>query len=628
MNWLLYRMSKMTVGELITRGHKLIFNYFNSLKFRDPGKCPYSKIGEGFRLNFLSLPKTFSNHELGKFKIFNRAIDLYSPIDWFDSIDGNRWSNSISSKIKYRPGNNVGDIRFNWELNRLQFLPLLALTNEDRAIFLISDWLDKNYYLNGPSYLSSMEVALRWISIYRAVCLLEKPAPESLTNNLAGLAVASGDFIEKRLSTHSSAGNHLIIEAIGLFWIGKSLENEKKGLRWITVAREILWREILRQLNSDGTNKEQTFWYLGFVIDGLLNYMLLEDLEIIPDKVLGRIEKSFEFINRMVLCDGSFPDYGDRDDGFVFRTSDNYEEPYFAGLLNVGAIFFNRPEWIREIPFAMKRREFFISKSLNTKCTINQPTFNKNLASKKSNPSIFTYPNGGMTLIRRDEARVIFRHNSLGLEPTFGHGHADALSVLIYWGNTPVLIDLGAGQYNGDQNIRNYFRSTIAHNTVEIGGSNQADILGPFLWDKSYETFLAKVEETLKPMVQAYHTGYKKKYGIIHNRKIEWPIADRIIITDSYSGVSRIRARGAFHLGPCNKVGQQKNNVESFFNSFRVIFSFPKSFNVDVFCGSLKPFMGWRSTVYGNWKAIYSIIFSFEIDVNDKHEIGLQILEN
>ena len=429
------------------------------------------------------------------------------------------------------------------------------------------------------------------------------------------------------LSTHSSAGNHIIIEAVGLFWIGKALYQHKLGKKCLSKARKILWHEILRQINDDGSIKEQTFWYLGFIIDGLLHYLLLEDLDVIPNTVLIRIEKAMEFINCLISADGYFPDYGDRDDGFVFRTSGNYNEPYFAGLLNTGAIFFNRPEWIRDIPLAMKRRDFFFKKPLSTKCTINQPSSNKSVAVKVSNPSIFTYSIGGMASIKRDESAILFRYSPLGLEPTFGHGHADALSVLLYWRNTPVLIDLGAGQYNGDQNIRNHFRSTIAHNTVEIGKSNQADILGPFLWDKSYETTLVKVEETPKPMVQAYHTGYKKKFGIIHNRKIEWPTADKIIITDSYSGSSRIRGRGAFHLGPCNKVGQKKNDVVSFFNNFKVMFSFPKSFNVDIFYGSLKPFMGWRSTVYGNWEAIHSIIYSFELDLNEKYEISLQILE-
>jgi hypothetical protein len=41
----------------------------------------------------------------------------------------------------------------------------------------------------------------------------------------------------------------------------------------------------------------------------------------------------------------------------------------------------------------------------------------------------------------------------------------------------PVLIDLGSGQYNGNQDIRNFFRSTIAHNTVEIGEESQAKIV-------------------------------------------------------------------------------------------------------------------------------------------------------
>lgn len=69
------------------------------------------------------------------------------------------------------------------------------------------------------------------------------------------------------------------------------------------------------------------------------------------------------------------------------------------------------------------------------------------------------------------KGRLLFRHAQLGLEPTYGHGHADALSILFYWDNTPVLIDLGSGQYNGNQAIRNFFRSTTAHNTIEIGGT-------------------------------------------------------------------------------------------------------------------------------------------------------------
>ena len=112
-------------------------------------------------------------------------------------------------------------------------------------------------------------------------------------------------------------------------------------------------------------------------------------------------------------------------------------------------------------------------------------------------PQLKTYADGGMTLMKWGNGRLLFRHASLGLGNTCGHGHADALSVLFSWNNIPVLIDLGSGQYNGNQDIRNFFRSTIAHNTIKIGEESLAKIVCPFLWEKSYETCLLETEKTL-----------------------------------------------------------------------------------------------------------------------------------
>ena len=54
------------------------------------------------------------------------------------------------------------------------------------------------------------------------------------------------------------------------------------------------------------------------------------------------------------------------------------------------------------------------------------------------------------------------------------HAHADALSVEVRYGGVDVLADPGTYCYHGEQAWRSYFRSTIAHNTVELGGRNQS----------------------------------------------------------------------------------------------------------------------------------------------------------
>ena len=62
------------------------------------------------------------------------------------------------------------------------------------------------------------------------------------------------------------------------------------------------------------------------------------------------------------------------------------------------------------------------------------------------------------------------------------HAHADALSVEVRYGGVDILADPGTYCYHGDRAWRAYFRSTLAHNTVELAGRSQSSDAGPFLW--------------------------------------------------------------------------------------------------------------------------------------------------
>ena len=602
----------MSFGEVLKRLWEHLSIYHSAIKYRNPTKWPYSRFAtDDTHLVFHVVPGSPLATSWEHYRIYNYEIDLTEPIKWnFSETKDMRWPDYHYAKIKYRPSNPYGDVRINWELNRLQFLPQMAVTNETLARTIITDWLEKKPYVHGPSYLSSMEVALRWISIYWAVCLFKESLETSLQQSVTGIALASGKFIESRLSTHSSAGNHLIVEAVGLFWIGKALQKEKIGNEWIEKARKILWEQVLVQLNPDGTNQEQSFWYLGFVLDALFHYILLEDREVIPKQVLERIQKAVGFMHEMVSSDGSFPDYGDRDDGLVCRVSGTYKESPFPGLLNIGAFIFDRPDWYRNCSCANKRLAFWTGRTPKHS-TINETTDKALVFHDK--PQLKTYSHGGMTLMKRGKGQLLFRHAPLGSGDTCGHGHADALSVLFHWNNVPILIDLGSGQYNGNQDIRNFFRSTIAHNTIEIGGINQAKILGPSLWEKSYETCLTQTEKTPSFFAEAYHTGYMDTLGIIHKRRVEWLSPYHVEIGDVFSGFGGARCRGAFHLGNCKKVINEGTRVEADFGDFIFIIVFPSDITIEIFHGSDHPFMGWRSTIYGAWEPIYSIVFSFQL---------------
>ena len=624
--WYLNRLKKMSFSELLKSFREYLYIFFTRIKYHNPEKWPYNHFAfKDVDLVIHPLPGIAVDNDWKRYRVYNFEFDLTKSIDWYFSERNNaHWPDCHYAKINYRSGNSYGDVRINWELNRLQFLPAMAVTDEGLTKTIIANWLEKNPYLHGPGYLSSMEVALRWISIYRAVCLLKNPLEFSLRQNLTGLAVSSGKFIENRLSTHSSAGNHIIVEAVGLFWLGKALENNNLGIMWMEKARYILWEQMIKQIHPDGSNHEQTYWYLGFVLDAFFHYLLLEDRAKIPSEVWNRAEKILQFINDMTLSDGSYPDYGDRDDGFVLRLYGTYDESPFPGLLNIGASFFNQPGWYRAGQTAKARLNFwggeYIKDFESENGSVNQASFCKE-------PLLKTYQNGGMTLMKWRKAGLLFRHTRLGMDNTYGHGHADALSVLFSWGNTPVLIDLGSGQYNDSQDIRNFFRSTIAHNTVEIGGKNQAEILGPFLWEKSYETNLQQTGEFPVLFAEANHDGYVDLFSTIHTRKVKWLKPTQWEITDSFSGPGGIPMRGAFHFGKCKAVTRKENTINADFDEFIFSLSFPADFLLKIFYGSNQPFVGWKSTVYGKWEPIYSIVYSRKLIRDYKYLIALSITE-
>lgn len=612
----------MTLREVSKRLREAALTYALAPKF-DKENFSYEMFGRSYRIQCLELSGVKVEEDWSQFRIFNSRIDLTKPIDWFMGEDGKRWPDIFYSKINYRPGNPYGDIRWNWELNRLQFLPILSLSHPELAQNHIHDWLEKNRYSHGPSYLSAMEVALRWISLYRTACLMRSQMNEDLDVKLSGLALASGQYIENRFSTHSSAGNHLLVEAVGLFWIGKSLFGSKQGQKWMSVSRRIIWREILRQLEPDGTNKEQAFWYLGFILDAVLHYLLIEDSRLIPKDVLARIEKCFEYLNSMVLPNGAFPDYGDRDDGFILRTSADYREPFFLGLLDTAGLMLNRPHWHKDRGCLSRRATFFRRtcdnhrKDAGTNC-IGEKEGSRNGSYLK------TYPHGGITLMINGRGRAVFRHGPLGLAPLFGHGHADALSILLFWNDAPVLIDPGTGQYNGDGMIREYFRSTLAHNTVRIGGSNQAEDLGPFLWKETYSTEFRECQQDPHPACEASHTGYQKRYRVIHTRRIEWPEESSLYIIDSFSRFPGLKTEGALHI-PCADLQRTDGGFEARFEGFRLEASFEPEVSLKVYHGSMDPFLGWVSRIYGIWQPIYSILYSSDIPALTRQKVHLTI---
>ena len=79
-----------------------------------------------------------------------------------------------------------------------------------------------------------------------------------------------------------------------------------------------------------------------------------------------------------------------------------------------------------------------------------------------------------------------------------GHSHSDALSLIVRQGDQELLIDPGTYAYVGDAHLRNWFRGSAAHNTIRIGGRDQATPAGPFpTWMVETVPVAASIRETV-----------------------------------------------------------------------------------------------------------------------------------
>jgi hypothetical protein len=165
------------------------------------------------------------------------------------------------------------------------------------------------------------------------------------------------------------------------------------------------------------------------------------------------------------------------------------------------------------------------------------------------------FADAGVTLLRTSgENEIWCRCNSSphGYPGTAGHAHADALSVEVRYAGVDILADPGTYCYHGERAWRSYFRSTIAHNTAELGGRSQSSERGRFMWvNHAPAREVEVVDDGDIASWTARHNGYASlDPPAWHRRSVLLDRASRSIdIIDVIEG-GRHDVRLVFHLGP------------------------------------------------------------------------------
>jgi hypothetical protein len=103
----------------------------------------------------------------------------------------------------------------------------------------------------------------------------------------------------------------------------------------------------------------------------------------------------------------------------------------------------------------------------------------KCLPKVSARPGIQLFPDAGYAFLRSpdEQAHVSFDCGQFSRCETQNRGHSDALSFELWINGHAVLVDPGVYfPWNDDNGWAAHFRSTAAHNTVEIDGKSQSEI--------------------------------------------------------------------------------------------------------------------------------------------------------
>jgi uncharacterized heparinase superfamily protein len=133
------------------------------------------------------------------------------------------------------------------------------------------------------------------------------------------------------------------------------------------------------------------------------------------------------------------------------------------------------------------------------------------------------------------------------------HAHADTLSCLLHAGGEPLLVDTGTSTYAAGP-VRDYERSTAAHNTAEVDGGDSTEVWGSFRAGRRARVRGAQAAADGPVTVQAEHDGYRWLPGSpVHRRR--WALTSAgLRVDDEITGTGRHQVAVRWHLAPGSAV--------------------------------------------------------------------------
>lgn len=492
----------------------------------------YQKLNLKINKNTLLLtPQEFIIKDADK--ILNKEYEIFNKTYKINDINWHKdYEHDYTWPLKNFELDKEGtDKKFPWELNRFQHLTTLALaykqTNDQKysqeILSQINDWIKNNPYGQGINWYTPMECSIRAINLIQIYLLLE-------TEELLPLIYNHGKYIRNNLEWSPAKENHYLTDLMGLFFIGLFFNN-----KWTAFAKKELEKEILLQVSEDGVDYEASLNYHRLVTEIFLLTLLVAKKNNIEfsESFKKRTENMCNFIMYYTPNSGNAPQIGDTDNSRILDVWNKNINDH-RDILSLASLLFNQPEFKGKFH---KRLTLLINK--------------KELQSKE----IILYSKSfkDYYIIRDEDLFLLIHCGNIGRNNFGGHGHNDQLSFVLSYENEDYIIDAGTYNYTFDKELRNSFRSTNSHNTLQINDEEQNIISKETPFNMEHKSN-AKCILFKDNIFEGEHSGFTTKV----KRKITYNKENKEVIIEDFSE-KNVDLQLNLHLHPSVKVTKKEN---------------------------------------------------------------------
>ncbi len=403
-----------------------------------------------------------------------------------------------------------------WRFNYYSLRPTLNLLYagietknpqyNEKLIEIIESFLDKGIN-ESSSWEDYHAVAFRTMVLVDIWWKLREQNSLSIdiSNKILGALEIHGDFLMDR--KHYEIGrNHGINEATALLVLAVNFPDMPNSKWWLSIAKKRIGGEIDNLIDEDGVLIENSPYYHFYTLEKYWEiYKYVNKYNIsVSNNFDSKIQKMISYASFILQPDSKIPLVGASIEREIKATG-QYKEmaetnPHFLYVLTRG-----------------KQGEKPID-------------LNKH------------YPTAGQTILRsgwgnknnfEDETQIIFDVGPYRTE----HSDLDALSFNLYSNGINLITDSGLYTYE-DGPYRDYFKGTLAHNTVVVDGIDQkaeSPIIGYF---SEGDGFVYQ---------SAQHNLYK---GVFHQRAIIFVEHDIVLIIDNLISDKQHEYKQMFHFSP------------------------------------------------------------------------------